>query len=695
MRHLIDPFFIAFFLLLCNNAGAQEPRAVWQWAAQLGGPGWDMANGTATDGKGNVYVAGAFTDSLTANGKVHAGAGGRDVYVACFDGGGKLSWTWTGGGKGMDKVTALEEAPEGGVYVAGIFEGEGSLGKNKIGGGTQKLFLAHIDGKGKGRWLTALPFRGTASGFLLDAHANGDIAMAGSFTDALYLNGDSLLTAGHSDIFIVRFGPLGQVLDRCRIGGPGRDLPTALLAGDGGGTYLAAQYDRDIKAGDSLVAADALHKGNACILRLGEGYRLAGRKLFASDGALSVSGLAKGDGGHLFATGSFSQTLAYDTLRVQSRGLADIFVSKLSGTDSVAWLKTFGSKYQDHLNGTARNLLGGVMVTGSFSDTLDMQPFQLKAQGHGLNTFFAQLTDSGEVTWADSFGGSGHNMGSSTAIDPEGNIYLAGSFRGQLSHAQGSFTSKGDDDVFVAKFHYCAPGRKVLAAPQFLCPNTTAELSVGTGFYDIRWDGRPGKRKLAIDAPGLYRVSMVDGKGCSLKDSATVLPADPLTFTLGRDTSVAIGRTWELKGPDGADGYTWQDGQGGQTYLIQSSDALPGVYGYSLEVIDSLGCATSDTISIEFYLPPGFADLSAGSKLITVYPNPVVDKLNWQLQTQKEVQLVVEVTDAGGSVVVRQAVARYKPGETRGVDFSRFRPGHYFFSLSSGSQKLTVSIVKK
>ena len=54
--------------------------------------------------------------------------------------------------------------------------------------------------------------------------------------------------------------------------------------------------------------------------------------------------------------------------------------------------------------------------------------------------------------WSEDYGGSGRDNGNDVAIDANGNYYVAGSFSGEVTYGDSSYTSSGLRDGFVAKF---------------------------------------------------------------------------------------------------------------------------------------------------------------------------------------------------------------------------------------------------
>jgi len=129
-------FFVAKF----------DPSGNQLWLVQLGSAGDDVAYGVATDGSGNVYVAGA-----TTGGYGFAPQGGADAFVDKLGPNGQSLWRGRLLGSAADDY-AWRVAVDGGgnAYVTG-----GTLGDQ--GGlpnaGSWDVFLARYDASGNRQWV--------------------------------------------------------------------------------------------------------------------------------------------------------------------------------------------------------------------------------------------------------------------------------------------------------------------------------------------------------------------------------------------------------------------------------------------------------------------------------------------------------------------------------------------------------------
>jgi len=109
------------FVLKLNTNGD------YVWASSMPGPGTGRPLSIRTDGLGNVYVAGWFSDSMDVNPsgtRAMLQAGGVwDGFVAKYDVNGIFSWAFKLGGVMQEQVLDVTTDRSGNVYVAGYYDG--------------------------------------------------------------------------------------------------------------------------------------------------------------------------------------------------------------------------------------------------------------------------------------------------------------------------------------------------------------------------------------------------------------------------------------------------------------------------------------------------------------------------------------------------------------------------------------------
>jgi len=90
-----------------------------RWRRQLGSSATDYANGVATDGDGNVYVAGSTYGSLGGSNQ----GGTADAWLAGYSATGALRWKRQLGSSATDYANGVATDGDGNVYVVGSTEG--------------------------------------------------------------------------------------------------------------------------------------------------------------------------------------------------------------------------------------------------------------------------------------------------------------------------------------------------------------------------------------------------------------------------------------------------------------------------------------------------------------------------------------------------------------------------------------------
>jgi hypothetical protein len=691
--------FVCLFLLLVKmSVNAQPQQVIWRWAQQLGGHGWNIPNGIICDTKNHVYIGGGFTDTLSCGKKSLVSKGNRDIFLARFTTEGKLEWLWRSGGKTMDKITAMEAAPNDDLYVAGIIEGEMAFGNIEIPENSKKIFVARINKKGKSNWVKTLFFTQPSSGYLLKTGPNGDIYLGGVFSDTLRCDNHELVSHGFSDIFVALFTSSGQLKLLKSFGGKGKDLLTAFTPDNLGNLYLAGNFDQEMNMGAQLIKPVATGANSNVFLACLD-TSLEVRKIDAwySPAYCEITGMVTNRYQNLFITGNFSQQLHLGSLNMNAKGTTDFFVSQLDTTFKAKWIKAYGSKYATYANSLLVNKFNGVMVTGSFSDTLALDSLKITPKSADNNVFSAQFTNEGKITWVENIGGIGSSVvGKGANTDGNGNLYLMGSFSGTIKSPSQELKSVGKDDVFIAKYYNCPAIKNIIKCPHYICNGTEVMLSVPGHFMNVVWnDTLSGVQDILVRHSGTYRVSMVDQNGCVVKDTVKLKEVQEIKFSLGKDTTIATNEVLLLKGPEHVTQYQWQDYSSNKDFLVSNTDGQPGMYKYTLTITDTVGCTWSSEINVGFYKVPAYINLSGGAGIIDLYPNPVKNNLTWMVQTMEEARLAIEVGDLNGKVYLHEEIKRYLPNEKRQLDMASLPSGTYCFSVIGGKDKVTVKIVKE
>ena len=142
-------------------------------------------------------------------------------------------------------------------------------------------------------------------------------------------------------------------------------------------------------------------------------------------------------------------------------GGTDVFTAKFSADGSFMWAKSAGGANTDKSYGIATLSEGAALVTGEFFGTAtfgagESNETTLASAGEA-DIFFAKYNEDGTLAWAKRAGGEDFDRGWSVSALSDDSFLVTGYYRTSTTLGAGevnetTFTSAGDDDIFVANF---------------------------------------------------------------------------------------------------------------------------------------------------------------------------------------------------------------------------------------------------
>lgn len=436
------------------DLGAAGPAL--RWARSFGGPGDDRGQGLAVAPGGDLLLSGFFVGSADFGGGLLPGNGRESGVLGRYRGDdGQQRWSRAFSAAGTDSVEALALAVDaaGNVLVTGFFSGTAELGTGPLrsAGGTD-VFVAKYDGGGGPLWSRRLGGPGNERGLAVATRADGDLYVAGFFADQADLGTGPLAASGPADAFLLRCaGPDGAIAWVRGLGGPGRDVATALAA-DPGGDVLITGFVSD--TADLGLGALAGRGGTDLFLAryaADGGARWARRLGGPQDdlGAVLVSD--PGDG--VAVAGFFAADADFGGTILRSAGASDAFLARYGRTDGVLWwARRFGGAQNDAALGAAA--AGELLLLGGyFSGEADFGVPAGPLRSAGSTDVFAgafRLPD-GAPQWARGFGGSGGDYAQAIGAAADGAAVLTGAFAGTVDFGAGPLRSAGRSDAFLLR----------------------------------------------------------------------------------------------------------------------------------------------------------------------------------------------------------------------------------------------------
>jgi hypothetical protein len=137
----------------------------------------------------------------------------------------------------------------------------------------------------------------------------------------------------------------------------------------------------------------------------------------------------------------------------RSRGAMDMCLAKLDPQGKVLWVSGLGGNKTDRAYGVVADAAGNVYVTGHFESTDISVDGQTLDNAGDYDVFTAKFAPDGRLLWVRTAGGEGYDYGHGIAIDPKGDIVVAGAVQGSARFADQSVATAGKGRaIFCAKY---------------------------------------------------------------------------------------------------------------------------------------------------------------------------------------------------------------------------------------------------
>jgi len=200
------------------------------------------------------------------------------------------------------------------------------------------------------------------------------------------------------------------------------------------------------------------------------GYELWRKEFVSPEGGLGFSDLTMGELGSFYATGAFVGTnVDFDPMvSVQNRtagGLYDAFLAQYTSDGYYMNVVTWGGDTHTmeewdevHPTGMVIDDSGCIFISGTFYGEVDFDPGPLSMvfdSGEGISIFVSKFDSDFNFISAIQLGNAYSMSGASIAVDPNGNVYIAGTFEGNVDFDPGFEphfkNSNGLTDIFLLK----------------------------------------------------------------------------------------------------------------------------------------------------------------------------------------------------------------------------------------------------
>ncbi len=405
-------------------------------------------------GGSNILVGGYFDGTLDLGPDVLTSLGLSDMFVAKLDTDGKVLWARRFGGTSDDNLTDIAVDPLGNVYVTGAFQGTVDFGNGPLvsAGGTD-VFLIKLDSAGATLWSKRYGDNSSQTSMALAVDPVGNVLVAGGFFGTLDMGTGGLVTAGGSDAFLAKVNPMGTTLWAKSYGDAAAQSILGVGADSVGNIRVVGNNTGTIDLGGGPLVTAGGTDMFVAKLDAGGGAHVWSKGIGDVAIQSAFAGAPVDADGSMTLGGRFLGTLDLGSGPVMAGGMGEnYFVAKLDTSGKALWVTAVPTETIKQSGAVGADAQGNVLMTSHVDISVEIGGQSVMAGADDLLVMkFDAMT--GAPVWGRVIGAPNAQLGRGITADDKGNVLVTGSFEDSIDFGVGNgpLLSKGVSDMFVAK----------------------------------------------------------------------------------------------------------------------------------------------------------------------------------------------------------------------------------------------------
>ncbi|MBK9411947.1 MAG: SBBP repeat-containing protein [Bacteroidetes bacterium] len=440
-----------FFSIIASFFFFQTNAQTVQWAHKGTSQGYEYGNAVTTDDSGNVYVSGQieYTTHFD-NGQNLSSYGIHDIFAGKYGPDGTVKWLRNAGGTGGDVGYGVAVDNQHNCYVTGEIEDVAhfSSSVSLTSNGGNDIFISKYNANGSLVWAKSFGSTESDKGYSLMTNSNGDVFLTGFYSAHIYFDNIHLTPAGLGDVYTMKLNSSGVVQWAKKGAGSENDKGKGITFDRNGNVYVAGFFtdqatfsgntiNNNGTTGGFLVKYDASGqivwlKGNCC-------------------GTSEYDGIAIDADDNIYTTGYFTGTVTLGSTTLTSSGNSDILIVKYDPSGNIIWAKKAGGPYEDIANGITVDSINEMFyITGQLDDHGYFDSKYAGAAGN-RDVYIAAYDLNGNCQWVKPYGGVNRDIAYGIASDRNGYICTTGIYTGSATFGSYSLTGNLLSDYYVDK----------------------------------------------------------------------------------------------------------------------------------------------------------------------------------------------------------------------------------------------------
>jgi Beta-propeller repeat. len=403
-----------------------------------------LASATATDGNGNVLVAG------------HGGYG-PSIFLAKYSSSGAELWSESFVATGTPHAIALDA--NGNIFLTGEYNGTANFGGSSFSGNMSagSMFVAKFSATGAHLWSRGFTsFAGPSIGRSVALDRSGNIVLTGCFA-SINFGGGVMTGSANGSLFVANLSAADGSYLWAKQFGTGQASGNGIAVDGNGNLFVTGYFASAINFGGGQLTTGSISTYGGFLVKLSASGTYVWSKGFGSFSSnpssfgLGGNSVCLAPNGDVGISGSFlgSVDLGGGLLTANGSSVCDTFFARFSNSGTYLWSKhvtssaassgtSWGATSDGNGNMAFTGLVFGMANFGGVSTSTS-----------GWSTFVSKYSPTGSCLWAKAYGGN--NYGCGIAADRAGNLFTVGFWSGTVDFGSGPMSIPSGSEAFVLK----------------------------------------------------------------------------------------------------------------------------------------------------------------------------------------------------------------------------------------------------
>ena len=597
MKKLKQYILLIAICIFLQNTYAQNCISP-EWLINSTGDDWDVVCDMITGKDGSTYLAGNFTASTKLNEDSKKLTGYNIIFIAKFNANGENVWLRQIKNDDYCYISSISTDLSGSIYTCGNFKGEINTGEQTlISSKSKNAFIIKMDNKGDFVWSKQINGKFSNNKLFLKNDSEDNLIFTGSFTGLLNIDSTTYQSKYFTDILIAKFNDKGELITSKVFEGKANDLINDIAINKKNEIFLTGSFEKELNVGDIVLKSQG--RKDAFIIKLNNKLQVIFNEQIGSIYDDYGQNILIDSKDNILLAGSFSDEIQLDKEHsIISNGLLDVFLIKYNKNCKIIWAESFGGFANDYQSAIAVNNSNNIYLTGTYRGEIQKDKSQINSSNFSNDIFLTKYNASGDFRYIESIGDTNTDFGKKLIIDTANYIYLTGNFTRSLKIIEEGTNNAIEEDFFLSKLYDCDEAIKIcLPADTSLCGESFV-IVADSNFIEYLWNGRPGSNELKIDSTGIYTIEAINEHHCISRDTIFVQLNQPPFIDFGGPYILTQGETITLYALNGMKEYLWSDNSTLSFLDVNTEQKNPGEYLYWVEVTDENECVSADEVLI-------------------------------------------------------------------------------------------------